>query len=137
MLTTAEYLQTAESLRVQELIYGEARALIVQPDLMFISKDRSEIISDHIWGASGLVVEVMSPHPRLSKKISKLEERIRFLAQYGVKECWLIHQLAREIEVRKLREHGEGARRMFRGVQHIESSVIPDFGISPEVLECW
>jgi Uma2 family endonuclease len=178
VLSTAEYLQTAESLRVQELIYGElrvedsphfrhqnlllelavlmrvfvgqhrlgtvciapqdvildpARALILQPDLLFISKGRSEIISDHIWGAPDLVVEVMSPHPR----IGKLDERIRYFAQYGVKECWLIHQLAREIEVIKLQQHDEGRRRTFHGVQTIESSVLPGFGISPEVLECW
>lgn len=178
VLSTAEYLQTAESMRVQELFYGKlrveesphfrhqnlllelavlmrvfvgqyklgtvciapqdvildpARALVLQPDLMFISKARHEIISDHIWGAPDLVVEVMSPHPR----IGKLEERIRCFAQYGVRECWLIHQLSREIEVLRFKEHDANARRMFRGVQRIESSVLPDFGLSPEVLACW
>jgi Uma2 family endonuclease len=178
ILTTAEYLQTVESMRVQELIYGTlhvedsphfrhqnlllelavlmrvfvgqhklgtvciapqdvildpARALIVQPDLMFISKSRSEIISDHIWGAPDLVVEVMSPHPR----IGKLEERIRYFAQYGVRECWLIHQLSREIEVLRLKEFGNDARRTFRGIEAIESGVLPEFRISPELLENW
>jgi Uma2 family endonuclease len=178
VLTTAEYLQTAESMRVQELIYGSlrveesplfrhqnlllelavllrvfvgqhrlgtvciapqdvildpARALVLQPDLMFISKMREEIISDHIWGAPDLVIEVMSPHPR----IGKLDERIGYFKQYGVKECWLIHQLAREIEVLALQEHGADNRRMFRGVQAIESRVLPEFRISPEILECW
>ena len=178
MLTTAEYLQTAESLRVQELIYGTlrveesplfrhqnlllelavlmrvfvgqhklgivciapqdvildaARALILQPDLMFISKGRQEIISDHIWGAPDLVVEVMSPHPR----IGKLDERIGHFSQYGVKECWLVHQLSREIEVLRLQEDGPGRRRTFRGGGAIESAVLPDFRISPEVLSCW
>jgi len=178
ILTTSEYLQTAESLRVQELIYGKlrvedsptfrhqnlllelavllrvfvgqhklgvvciapqdvildaARALILQPDLMFISKARHEIITDHIWGAPDLVVEVMSPHPR----IGKLNDRIHYFKQYGVRECWLIHQLAREIEVINLKAHGPGARRMFRGFEGIESTVLPDFRISPEVLSCW
>jgi Uma2 family endonuclease len=178
VLTTAEYLQTAESLRVQELIYGELRvedspsfrhqnlllelavlmrvfvgqhrlgtvciapqdvildpkrALILQPDLMFISNARHEIISDHIWGAPDLVVEVMSPHPR----IGKLDERIRYFSQYGVKECWLIHQLSREIEVLRLQEHGAGSRQTFRGVAVIASGVLPGFGISPELLSCW
>jgi Uma2 family endonuclease len=178
ILTTAEYLQTAESLRVQELIYGTlrvedsphfrhqnlllelavlmrvfvgqhkmgtvciapqdvildpARALVVQPDLLFISRSRSDIISDHIWGAPDLVVEVMSPHPR----IGKLEERLGYFQQYGVKECWLFHQLAREVEVLKFQEYGDGARRRFRGVEPIESDVLPHFRISPELLECW
>jgi Uma2 family endonuclease len=117
----------------QDVILDPARALVVQPDLMFISNFRSDIISDHIWGAPDLVVEVMSPHPR----IGKLEERIGYFKQYKVQECWLIHQLAREIEVLKLQEHGEDARRTFRGVQRIESAVLPDFGIAPEVLGCW
>ena len=178
VLTTAEYLQTVESMRVQELIYGRlrvedsplfrhqnlllelavllrvfvgqhklgtvciapqdvildpARALILQPDLMFISKARKEIISDHIWGAPDLVVEVMSPHPR----IGKLDERIGYFAQYGVKECWLIHQLSREIEVLRLQEHGSENRRMFQGVEAIESGVLPEFRISPEILDGW
>ena len=178
VLTTAEYLQTVESMRVQELIYGKlrvedsphfrhqnlllelavllrvfvgqhklgvvciapqdvildpARALVLQPDLMFISKARKEIISDHIWGAPDLVIEVISPHPR----IGKLEERIGYFAQYGVKECWLIHQLSREIEVLRLQEHGAGNRRVFLGVEAIESGVLPEFRISPEILDCW
>ena len=178
VLTTGEYLQTAESMRVQELIYGTlrveesphfrhqnlllelavlmrvfvgqhklgvvciapqdvildpARALILQPDLMFISKHRQEIISDHIWGAPDLVVEVMSPHPR----IGRLDERLRHFTQYGVKECWLVHQLSREIEVVRLQEHGEGRMRTFRGAEAIESGVLRDFRISPEILSCW
>ncbi len=151
VLTTAEYLQTAESLRVQELIYGTlrvedsplfrhqnlllelavllrvfvgqhrlgtvciapqdvildpARALILQPDLMFISKARKRDHQRSHLGRADLVVEVMSPHPR----IGKLDERIGYFAQYGVKECWLVHQLTREIEVLRLhRTHGRAA----------------------------
>ena len=75
----------------------------------------------------------MSPHPR----IGKLEERLRCFTQYGVKECWLIHQLSREIEVFRLQVHDGSARRLHRGVQRIESSVLPEFRVSPEVLACW
>jgi Uma2 family endonuclease len=178
VLTTAEYLRTAESMRVQELIYGTlrvaesplfrhqnlllelailmrvfvrqyqlgtvciapqdvildpAQALVMQPDLMFISNARQHIITDHIWGAPDLVVEVMSPHPR----IGLLQDRIDAFAHYGVKECWLVHQLSREIEVLRFEENGNKARRTFRGFEKIESGVLPDFGISPELLDCW
>lgn len=178
ILTTAEYLQTAESMRVQELIFGTlrvnespsfrhqnlllelavlmrvfvgqhrlgtvciapldvildpARALIVQPDLFFVSKQRQEIITDHVWGAPDLVVEVMSPHPR----IGKMQDRIKYFAEYGVRECWLIHQLTREFEVLELNGHGATARQTYRGVERIRSSVLRDFGVSPELLSCW
>src|SRR5688500_15151054 len=131
VLSTAEYLQTAESMRVQELIYGTLRveespsprhqslllelailmrvfvrqhrlgtvwiapldvildpprALILQPDLFFVSNSREHIVTDRVWGAPDLVVEVMSPHPR----IGNLDERVRHYAQYGVRECWLV-----------------------------------------------
>ncbi len=178
ILTTAEYLQTAESMRVQELIYGTlrvnespsfrhqnlllelavlmrvfvgqhrlgtvciapldvildpARALIVQPDLFFVSKQRQEIITDHVWGAPDLVVEVMSPHPR----IGKMQDRINYFAEYGVRECWLIHQLTREFEVLELSGHGAAERQTYRGVERIRSAVLRDFGVSPELLSCW
>lgn len=178
ILTTAEYLQTAESMRVQELIFGTlrvnespsfrhqnlllelavlmrvfvgqhklgtvciapldvildpARALIVQPDLFFVSKQRQEIVTDHVWGAPDLVVEVMSPHPR----IGKVQDRIRYFAQYGVRECWLIHQLTREFEVLELSGYGAAARQTYRGIERIRSGVLRDFGLSPELLACW
>lgn len=178
VLTTAEYLQTAESLRVQELILGTlrvadsptfrhqnlllelavlmrvyvgqeklgtvciapldvildpARALILQPDLMFISNWRRHILTDRVWGAPDLVLEVMSPHPR----IGELEERIEYFARYGVRECWLIHQLSGEIEVVRLSELGPVSRRTFREVERIDSEVLPRFGLSPAVLACW
>jgi Uma2 family endonuclease len=178
VLTTAEYLQTAESMRVNELIYGTlrvaespafrhqnlllelavlmrvfvgqhklgtvcispldvildpARALILQPDLMYVSKWRQDILTDRVWGAPDLVVEVMSPHPR----IGKLEDRLHYFAQYGVTECWLIHQLDRRIEVLELSRAGVQSRRTFKGFDRIRSHVLKDFALSTEVLSCW
>jgi hypothetical protein len=145
VLTTSEYLQTAESLRVQELIFGTlciapldvildpARALIVQPDLFFVSRLRQEIITDRIWGAPDLVVEVMSPHPR----IGKLQDRLEYFSHYGVRECWLMHQLTKEFEVLELTPYGVQSRRTFSGVARIQSAVLRDFALSPAVLSCW
>ncbi|MGE0866423.1 MAG: Uma2 family endonuclease [Vicinamibacterales bacterium] len=178
ILTTSEYLQTAETLRVQELIFGTVRleespsprhqdlllemavllrvfagqhrlgsvwiapldvildpgrALIVQPDLFFISNKRQDIITDRIWGAPDMVLEVMSPNPR----IGDLQERIRWFCEYGVRECWLVHQLTREIEVLQLARRGVESRRTYRGIERLESTVLPFFGISPEVLTGW
>jgi Uma2 family endonuclease len=178
VLTTAEYLQTAESLRVQELIFGTlhvaespsvrhqdlllelavlmrvfagqhklgrvfispldvimdpARALILQPDLVFVSKARQDIITDRLWGAPDLVVEVLSPHPR----IGRVQDRLEYFAHYGVRECWLIHQVARSIEVLELNRYGVQSRQVFCGVDRIRSGVLRDFALSPEILSCW
>lgn len=178
VLTTAEYLQTAESLRVQELIFGTlrvadsptfrhqnlllelallmrvyvgqeklgtvciapldvildpARALILQPDLFYVSRLRQHILTDRVWGAPDIVVEVLSPHPR----IGSLDERIDHFARYGVRECWLVHQLSSEIEVLQLGSFGPVERRRFTDIHPIESSVLPGFRLSPAVLSCW
>jgi Uma2 family endonuclease len=178
VLTTSEYLQTAESVRVEELIFGTlrvaespgvrhqdlllelailmrvfasqhqlgrvfvapldvildpARALIVQPDLFYVSKMRQDIITDRIWGAPDLVVEVMSPHPR----IGRLQERIEYFAHYGVRECWLLHQLSRSIEVLTLNGYGVESRQTFSEVERLRSAVLRDFRLSPAVLSCW
>jgi Uma2 family endonuclease len=178
VLTTSEYLQTAESMRVQELIFGTlrvaesptvrhqdlllelavlmrvfvgqrklgrvfvapldvildpAKALILQPDLFYVSKFRHDIITDRIWGAPDLVVEVMSPHPR----IGQLQDRLQYFAEYGVRECWLMHQLKQDFEVLQLTKYGVESRHTYSGIERIRSTVLPDFSVSPAILSCW
>ena len=41
-----------------------------------------------IGGAPDLVIEVLSPMPR----VGRIEDRLKWFAQYGVRECWLVHQ---------------------------------------------
>ncbi|MDP2318296.1 MAG: Uma2 family endonuclease [Acidobacteriota bacterium] len=118
ILTTSEYLQTAETLRVH---------------LFYISNQRRDIITDRIWGAPDMVLEVMSPNPR----IGDVQERVDWFCEYGVHECWLGHQLAREIEVLQLDRRRVLSRRTFRGLEPVESTVLPFFGIAPEVLTGW
>ena len=83
-----------------------------------------------VWGAPDMVLEVMSPHPR----IGDLQELIRWCSHYGVRECWLVYQLTREIEVLQLTNIGVLSRHTCRGLEHIESTVLPCFGLAPEVL---
>lgn len=52
-------------------------------------------MTDRVWGAPDLVVEVLSPQPR----IGLLDERLEWFGRYGVRECWLVHQPEEEIEV--------------------------------------
>lgn len=173
VLTTAEYLQTAESARVQELVYGTlqvaespspahqslllelavalrehvtshglgtiwiapldvvldpARALVVQPDLFFVSTARAGIVTDRVWGAPDMVLEVLSPNPRIGNTF----ERVGWFARHGVRECWLVHQLSREIEILQLSLDGSDNRRTFRNWSAIESTVLPGLRLSGE-----
>jgi Uma2 family endonuclease len=78
-----------------DVILDAERALIVQPDLFFISNERADILTDRVRGAPDLVVEVLSPNPR----IGKIGERLEWFARYGVSECWLVHQDESRVEV--------------------------------------
>ena len=106
-----------------DVILDAERALIVQPDLFFISNERSHILTDRVRGAPDLVVEVLSPNPR----IGRLGERIGWFQDYGVRECWLVHQLERRIEVLNFVGTNVVAREAFDERTPIRSRVLPDF----------
>jgi Uma2 family endonuclease len=106
-----------------DVILDEKRHLILQPDLFCISRERSHIVADRVRGAPDLVVEVLSPHPR----IGKLDERLRWFAEYDVKECWLVHQLHRKLEVITFTDHSSGERLSIDYKEPIRSHVLPGF----------
>jgi Uma2 family endonuclease len=106
-----------------DVILDYDRALIVQPDLMFISAERAHIVSDKVHGAPDLVVEVLSPHPR----IGQLEERIGWFAQYGVRECWLAYLASRQYVVLSFGAGGRVDRRVAAAREQAPSDVLPGF----------
>ncbi len=106
-----------------DVVLDERQALIVQPDLMFISNERAWIVRDRVRGAPDLVIEVLSPNPR----IGQTDERVRWFAEYSVRECWLVHQDRREITVVEFADRGVSGRRVFRTGDPIESRVLPEF----------
>ena len=76
---------------------------VVQPDLLFVSKERLNIINDdNVRGAPDLVVEILSPSTAGRDRTIK---RVLY-AKHGVKEFWLVDTDARNITVMFLREHG-------------------------------
>ena len=106
-----------------DVVLDAERALIVQPDLMFISKTREWIVQDRVRGAPDLVVEVLSPNPR----IGKTEERMTWLAEHGVRECWLVHLARRDITVVTFAHRRVAGRRVFPRREPVASAVLPDF----------
>jgi Uma2 family endonuclease len=167
-MTTAEYLTSGETLRVQELVFGRVwvaresptsrhqnlvkklaralddhvedlrlgeiwiapldvvldsgRALVVQPDLFFISRARADIVRERVYGAPDLVVEVLSPQPRIGDIVT----RVGWYADYGVRECWLVYQNDRRVAVLTL-DGGIRERREFASSSRIQSRVLPGF----------
>ncbi|RPJ82059.1 MAG: Uma2 family endonuclease, partial [Acidobacteria bacterium] len=96
---------------------------VVQPDVVFVAAANLHIVKDRIWGAPDLVVEVLSPHPR----IGRLDERLEWFARYGVRECWLLHQDERRLEIVTFAGRAIDARRSITKDERISSRVLPGF----------
>jgi hypothetical protein len=62
-----------------DVVLDVERNLVVQPDLSVVLAEPADIVTDRIWGAPDLVVEVMSPRPR----IGSIEERLEGCHLWG------------------------------------------------------
>jgi Uma2 family endonuclease len=115
-----------------DVVLDYDKNLVVQPDLMFVSQARSGILKRRVMGAPDLVLEVLSPNPR----VGKLDERLDWFAKYGVQEIWLLHQVSQRFEVVRVDQD-----RPIRAIptdynQRIRSVVFPEFdGTINDVLE--
>lgn len=76
---------------------------VFQPDILFVSKERSEIIVEEgIRGAPDLVIEILSEATAERDRTYKKT----LYARYGVKEYWLVDPATKTIEVLELHEQG-------------------------------
>ena len=76
-----------------------SRTVVVQPDLLFISKARrAELIGERITGAPDLVVEILSP----ATSARDFNQKRKLYARHGVKEYWIVDPDDGTIEVQRL-----------------------------------
>lgn len=66
---------------------------ILQPDLLYVSKLRRQIVKQRVEGAPDLVIEIVSGTGRRDR-IAKLD----LYAKYGVGEYWIVDPQAQHIE---------------------------------------
>jgi Uma2 family endonuclease len=116
-----------------DVILDRDAALVVQPDLLFVSHGRSRLITDLVEGPPDLVVEVLSPFPR----IGRIEERVGWFARYGVRECWLADLTKKQIAVLTFAEGHIERRALFERAQPVQSGVLAGFRITPLQLFGW
>jgi Uma2 family endonuclease len=106
-----------------DVVLDKEKALVVQPDLFFISTGRMSIVRDQVWGAPDLAVEVASPGTARYDRTTK----IGWYRTYGVRECWLIDAVKRVVTIVNLSATGEDASRSFSGGEQVASRVLPEF----------
>ena len=111
-----------------DVVLDAAAALVVQPDVIFVTKARASIIRHHIVGAPDMVIEVLSPGTEHRDRTLKLA----WYRRYGVRECWIANPHARTIDVV---DCASGLTESFSGDQPIRSRVLAGFGRSAD--ECF
>ena len=76
---------------------------VVQPDLIFVSNERADIITPaNIQGAPDLVVEILSPSTAARDKTFKRS----LYARHGITEYWMVDLTEKTITVLRLDERG-------------------------------
>ncbi len=95
-----------------------------QPDLIFISHDRKNILAEYnVRGAPDLVVEILSPNTAEMDRRTKL----RLYEKYGVREYWLVSPEAENIQILVLRGSKYELLGNFSGTQEVHSEVLDGF----------
>ena len=56
-----------------DVILDEHRPVVLQPDLLYLAPDQTLMAIDRIYGAPALVVEVLSPRPRIGDLNARLD----------------------------------------------------------------
>ncbi len=99
---------------------------VVQPDLLFVSHRRKEILKDeNIQGAPDLVVEITSPSSRERDRLIKKG----LYARYGVQEYWLVDLERRSIEVLSLKDAEYGLVGIFSQEDLLSTSIFPGLNL--------
>jgi len=108
-----------------DVILDHDRAVVLQSDVVYVFRQRLNIVTDKVRGAPDLVVEVLSPLPR----IGSLAERVQCFAAHGIRECWLVHQLSRTVEVLTFDDGHLAHRAAAAAADAIPSRVLPDLSL--------
>jgi len=101
---------------------------VLQPDILFVSNERREVLGKWVHGAPDLAVEILSPSSRRLDGVTKR----RVYERFGVRELWVIDP---EIEVLRMYRQGEAGaferptelRREDRDT--LQSTLLPGFSL--------
>ena len=94
---------------------------VVQPDILFISKDRLNIIGDkNLQGAPDLVIEILSE----SNAYRDLIQKKKLYARFGVKEYWIVVPGEKTIDIHILKDKTYQLDKTFGEYDTLESQIL-------------
>ncbi len=104
---------------------------VVQPDLLFVSKERAHIITeDNIRGAPDLVIEVLSPSTAQRDRTLKRT----LYSRYRVSEYWQVDTDAKIVLVLTLSDDGYDVDGVYGEGQTIVSRLLPGFTLETDKI---
>ena len=99
---------------------------VVEPDILFISKARSSVLTPkNVQGAPDLVIEVLSKSTRHTDRTIKL----KLYARYGVEEYWIIDP---RVPAAQIYRRGKGGLERVRALKPrdlLSSPLLPGFSL--------
>ncbi|MBC8182490.1 Uma2 family endonuclease [candidate division KSB1 bacterium] len=102
---------------------------VVQPDIIFISDDNSNIIEEkNIKGTPDLVIEILSPSTAYYDMIEKKE----IYEQFGVKEYWIVDPKKQRVEIFELKGNFFELNQRLNSQGTAKSLILQGFEISLE-----
>jgi Uma2 family endonuclease len=110
-----------------DVVLDASRALIVQPDILFLAAGSTVIVENRVMGPPDLVVEVLSSRTRRRDRHAKRA----WYGQYGVKEYWIVDPDAVTIEVVS---GSSTAGTVFASGDRLRSVILPEFSGPVESL---
>lgn len=100
---------------------------VVQPDILFVSKVRSEIITEEeIRGAPDLVIEILS---RTTAERDRTYKKTLY-ARHGVRVYWMVDPEEKIVEVMTLARAGFESRGTYRKMDSLEFPIFPGLTIN-------
>jgi Uma2 family endonuclease len=97
---------------------------VVQPDLMYISKERSHIITEkNIVEAPDLVVEIISNRTKVRDQTTKKT----LYEEHGVKEYWLVYPNEEKVEQFILKDEELELKQTFKQSDTLSCATIEGF----------
>ena len=99
---------------------------VFQPDILFVSNDRREIMTPaNIQGAPDLVVEILPPSTRRNDRGHKLD----VYSRYGVREYWIVDPDAGLVEVLAAGDAGLALAATFSLEDVLTSPLLPGLAV--------
>ncbi|MCC6545491.1 MAG: Uma2 family endonuclease [Nitrospirae bacterium] len=97
---------------------------VVQPDILFVSKERSNIIGDkNLQGAPDLVIEILSE----SNAYRDLIQKKKLYARFGVKEYWIVVPGEKTIDIHILKDKTYQLHKTLEEADTLESQILKGF----------